>query len=276
MKKFLANVARTGIKQFNIRSVMFGKNKGLKFENNNDLNLDMILGFHEPNTFEVFELFVKPGATVVDIGANVGYFSRFLSRKVGSAGKVYAFEPIPQTFATLRKTIEINKLSNIIPVNSAASDHTGTVTMYLSHTHYMASLDAGWATNAGGETEVPCTTIDDFFSELGVKPDFIKMDIVGGVVFSIQGMTKTILNHQPVLFLESHTPAEDQAIGKALSLIAYDVYRVGSTKPVKYLDRDYQDELGIYDTVIGIPKSRSAEFGGFNPLQFQKSRFGQR
>lgn len=276
MKKILSAVARTGINVLNIRKVLFGKNKGLKFENNGDLNLDMILGFHEPNTFEVFDLFIKDGTTVVDIGANVGYFTRFLGRKVGNAGKVFAFEPIPATFETLKKTIALNGLANVTPVNKAVSDHTGTVTMYLSHTHYMASLDAGWATKEGGETEVPCVTLDDFFSGLETKPGFIKMDIEGGGAFALKGMERLIKEHQPVLFLESHTPAEDKAIGEALSLIPYDVYRVGSTKPVKHLDKDYRDEFGIYDTVIGIPQSRRNEFAGFNPLQFQKNRFGQR
>lgn len=44
----------------------------------------------------------------------------------------------------------------------------------------------------------------------------------------------------------------------------------------KFLDRGYQDEFGIYDTVIGDPESRSAGFEGFNPVQFQKNRFDQR
>jgi len=111
---------------------------------------------------------------------------------------------------------------------------------------------------------------------LGRYPDFIKMDIEGGGVFALQGMENCIHKNEPVLFLESHTGAEDLAIGKALSLIDYDVYRVGSTVPVKHLDKNYEDEHGIYDTVIGIPRSKRALFGDWSPLQFQKKRFGQR
>jgi FkbM family methyltransferase len=276
MRKFFAGIAKSGIRQFNVNKVLFGKNKGLKFHNNEDLNIDMILGIHEPNTFEVFDLFIKPGNTVVDIGANIGYFSRFLSMKVGTQGHVYAFEPIPTTFATLLKTIQLNGLTNVTPVNMASSDHEGTVTMYLSHTHYMASLDVKWASTAGGETQVPCTTIDAFFSSLPNKPDFIKMDIEGGGVYALKGMEQTIKSYQPVLFLESHTPEEDMAIGHALSLIQYDVYRVGDVTPVKHLDRDYRDKEGIYNTVIGVPVSKKATFGNFDPYVFQKSRFGQR
>jgi len=276
MKKMLAGMARSGIKTLKINKVLFGKNRGLKFENNEDLNLDMILGLHEPNTFEVFDLFVRPGDVVADIGANVGYFSRYLSKKVGQQGHVYAFEPIPQTFKTLKRTLELNMLKNVTPVNLASGDHVGEVTMYLSHTHYMASLDLKWATDAGGETKVPCTTIDAFFGELGKKPDFIKMDIEGGGVYALKGMEQTIKVHQPVLFLESHTPGEDKAIGQALSLAPYEVYRVGSTKSVKYLDRDFSDEFGIYDTVVGIPASKRHLFGNFDPSRFQQDRLGQR
>jgi hypothetical protein len=140
----------------------------------------------------------------------------------------------------------------------------------------MASLDVNWASTSGGETSVPCVTIDSFFKDLLNKPDFIKMDIEGGGVYALQGMEQTIKNFAPVLFLESHTPDEDIAIGKALSLINYDVYRVGDTTPVKYLNRDYKDKEGIYNTVIGVPSSKKSLFGKFDPYIFQKSRFGQR
>jgi FkbM family methyltransferase len=260
----------------NINTVLFGKNRGLKLRYSPELNLDMVFGFHEPNTFEVFNIFIKEGMVVADIGANVGYFSKFLGRKVGETGSVHAFEPIPGTFNMLKDTIAINKIRNVTLVNKAVSSSNGVVTMYLSNTHYMASLDVNWATTEGGATEVPTITLDSYFEALGKYPDFIKMDIEGGGTFALKGMQNCIRNNEPVLLLESHTPAEDKAIGEALSLIPYDVYRVGSTIPVEHLDRDYKDPHGIYDTVIGIPKSKRAMFTGWSPLQFQQKRFGQR
>lgn len=259
-----------------INRVLFGQNKGLRLRYSKEINVDMILGFHEPNTFEVFDLFVKEGMTVADIGANVGYFTRFLSKKIGDTGQLHAFEPIPRTFSMLTDTVAINKLKNVTLVNKAVSDHNGTVTMYLSHTHYMASVDVNWASSEGGKTEVPAVTLDSYFEALGKYPDFIKMDIEGGGVFALKGMQNCIRKNEPVLFLESHTGAEDLAIGEALSLAEYEVYRVGSTVPVKYLDRNYEDEFGIYGTVIGIPRSKISLFAKWSPAQFQKQRFGQR
>src|SRR5690242_12090736 len=141
MNFLLKNGLRSLLSTQSINTVRFGKNKGLRLRYRKDLNLDMLLGFHEPNTFRVFDIFVKPGMVVADIGANVGYFSAFLSKKTGDDGTVHAFEPIPSTFEILKDTLNINGLSNITPVNKAVSDTDGTVTMFLSHTHYMASID---------------------------------------------------------------------------------------------------------------------------------------
>ena len=259
-----------------VNQVLFGKNKGLRLRYNSQLNMDMLLGLHEPNTFEVFDLFVKEGMLVADIGANVGYFTRFLGKKVGETGCVHSFEPIPGTFKMLQDTISLNHLKNVIPVNKAVSGNNGTVTMYLSHTHYMASIDSDWASNEGGNLKVEAVTLDSYFEKLGRYPDFIKMDIEGGGVFALKGMHNCIKKNEPILLLESHTSAEDLSIGAALSLIPYDVYRVGNPMPVTNLKGDHKDQYGIYDTVVGIPKSKRHLFSNWTPAQFQKRRVGQR
>ena len=259
-----------------VNQVLFGKNKGLRLRYNSQLNMDMLLGLHEPNTFEVFDLFVKEGMLVADIGANVGYFTRFLGKKVGETGYVHSFEPIPGTFKMLQDTISLNHLKNVIPVNKAVSGNNGTVTMYLSHTHYMASIDSDWASNEGGNLKVEAVTLDSYFEKLGRYPDFIKMDIEGGGVFALKGMHNCIKKNEPILLLESHTSAEDLSIGAALSLIPYDVYRVGNPMPVTNLKGDHKDQYGIYDTVVGIPKSKRHLFSNWTPAQFQKRRVGQR
>ena len=140
----------------------------------------------------------------------------------------------------------------------------------------MASLDGNWAGKAGGEIEVNGITLDAYFEEKNYYPDFIKMDIEGGGVFALPGMKNCILRNQPILFLESHTPEEDLAIGNTLAMLPYDVYRVGDNREVKYLDRDYKDPLGIYGTVIAIPKSKINLFGQWKPTVFQKKRIDQR
>lgn len=276
LRIFLSKIIRLFYREGKSYRVLWGKNNGFRFVFRNDLNTDMILGLHEPNTFEVFDVFVKEGMVVADIGSNIGYFTRYLSNEVGDSGRVFAFEPVPATFERLTETILLNNLRNVTPVQAAVSNTSGKVTMFLSHTHYMASLDSSWAGRAGGDVSVNAIRLDDFFREKGIKPDFIKLDIEGGAVFALEGLHDIILKHEPVLFLESHTAEEDLSIGRALSLKPYKVFRVGDSREVKYLDRNYKDELGVYGTVIGIPLSKLDAFGKWSPLTFQRRRFGQR
>jgi len=276
MKTLIKKVLKKLLSLRKIDKVLFGRNAGLRFKYNDDLNLDMMLGLHEPNTFEVFRLFIKKGMVVADIGANVGYFSRFLSRAAGENGKLIAFEPIPQTFQRLADTVQLNGLKNVTLVDAAVGDKNGCENIFLSGTHYMASLDSTWAGKSGGEIEVKSIRLDSYFEELGFYPDFIKMDIEGGGVYALPGMKNCIIKNEPILLLESHTSSEDIAIGKALSLIPYEVYRVGDPRDVKYLDKDYTDGFGIYGTVIAVPKSKLNSYGNWNPKSFQRKRIGQR
>ena len=276
MKRILKYFIRKILKIVKVNKIILGKNKGFKFRYAEDLNLDMMFGFHEPNTFEVFNLFVKEGMIVADIGANIGYFTKYLSNKVGPDGLLFSFEPIPYTYKRLVETISLNELNNVIPIESAVCNVNGRIKIYLSHTHYMASLDSQWAGEIDGEIEVNGITLDMYFEERRIYPDFIKMDIEGGGVYALEGMKECILKNEPILFLESHTSAEDLAIGKALSLIPYKVFRVGNKEHIKYLDRDYRDKFGIYGTVIAIPKTKLNLFGDWHPSVFQKDRHGQR
>lgn len=276
MKKIIKNLLKYYFKNSGIFKVPFGKNKGLLMRYTDDLNLDMMLGYHEPNTFQVFDSLITEGMTVVDIGANIGYFTGYLSKKVGNSGIVYAFEPIPSTAQKLQETIKINQLSNVEMHEFAVSDKNGTAQIFISHTHYMASLDEKWAGTQNGTIIVKTITLDSFFEKLNIQPDFIKMDIEGGGVYALKGMINCISKFEPILLLESHTPEEDIAIGDALRLAQYEVFRVGNNKPVKNLNGDYTDPYGIYETVVGIPLSRFKKYKNLNINNFQKKRIGQR
>jgi len=75
-----------------------------------------IKGSYEEETTKLFTEILKEGMTVLDIGANIGYFSLIASRLVGDKGKVFAFEPYHETFSLLQKNIEANGFNNVIPV----------------------------------------------------------------------------------------------------------------------------------------------------------------
>jgi len=159
----------------------------------------------EPYTEELFQDSIKPGATVLDIGAHHGYFSILAARRAGAEGKVYAIEPAPENFQILKKNIELNNLTNVIPVNKAASDSNANTSFFIAKPNdVQGSL---FPTLRTDEYSVPveCITIDELLS--GESVDVVKMDIEGAEPFALKGMTKT-LSASPniVLFLEFHGP----------------------------------------------------------------------
>ena len=170
-------------------------------------------GIHnwEPYTAELFQNALKPGSTVLDIGAHHGYFSLLAARCVGKEGRVYAFEPVPQNFQILKTNIELNHLTNVTPVNKAVSDRCTTVPFfYRRDTGVGGSL---FPTNRPNECTVPVEsiTIDAFLA--GESVDVVKMDIEGGESFALEGMNKTLFQSKCLLLIVEFIPGLLQRAG---------------------------------------------------------------
>jgi FkbM family methyltransferase len=87
-------------------------------------------GVWEPAVSRAFELLVKPGDTVADVGANIGYYSLLSAHLVGEAGTVAAIEAHPRTAESLRANVSANGRSNVRVVEAAASDREGTLPLF--------------------------------------------------------------------------------------------------------------------------------------------------
>ena len=132
--------------------------------------------------------FIQPGMTVVDVGANIGIFSQYLSELVGSTGQVIAFEPDDTNFKHLEKN---TKQSENVTLNKAGvSDETGPITLYVSDE---LNIDHRTYDNGEGRRKVTIDghRLDDYFPP-GTQIDFVKTDIQGGEYKAIQGMERLI------------------------------------------------------------------------------------
>lgn len=78
-----------------------------------------IHGIYEPLETELAKKEVKKGNVVLDIGANIGYYTLIFAKLVGEDGKVFAFEPDPTNFALLKKNVEMNGYKNVMFVQKA-------------------------------------------------------------------------------------------------------------------------------------------------------------
>jgi len=74
---------------------------------------------------------LHPGDSAFDIGANLGIYSIFLANKVGPNGRIIAIEPESTNFSRLKNNIDLNKLSNIIPIRVALGNRKDIGGLYI-------------------------------------------------------------------------------------------------------------------------------------------------
>jgi FkbM family methyltransferase len=97
-------------------------------------------GNFEPATSKIFKLILKEGDRVIDVGANVGYFSLLASSIVKDSGKVFSFEPDPKNMKSLNANILLNGFNNICVYQVAISDFKGKSNFYISNNDPTHSL----------------------------------------------------------------------------------------------------------------------------------------
>lgn len=158
-----------------------------------------------PIEFDAFRRAIVPGATALDIGANVGGYSVLLGRWVGDAGRVFAFEPSPEAYEGLCAHLRMNGLTNrVTALPSAVGGNVGTLPFIVEATAGEGRL-AG-RPSARASLDVPVTTVDTFCAEAGVTPDFIKVDVEGAELDVLRGARETIARTRGRLglFVEFH------------------------------------------------------------------------
>ena len=160
---------------------------------------------------ELLKKHIKPGDTVLDIGANIGFYATILSDIVGEKGKIHCFEPDTTNFNHLKKTTDSYK--NIIINNKAVGPKTEKLKIYTSkelnvdhRTYKPEEYDQ--------EIEIDAVSIDDYLK--GAKVDFIKMDIQGFEMEAMKGMKETLKNNPNVKMISEFWPYGLKKAGSSL------------------------------------------------------------
>lgn len=141
--------------------------------------------WEKPET-ELFKNYIKPGMTVVDIGAHVGYFTLLASKLVGDKGRVISFEPTPATLDLLSQNLLDNHITNVELYKNAAADKSSGAYLYPDRVSPASNSMYG---DGDKGIYISAVALDDVIS---AKVDFIKMDIEGGEYWALKGMLDVV------------------------------------------------------------------------------------
>ena len=186
---------------------------------------------------------VRSGMNVMDLGANIGYYTLLLSHLVGPNGKVFAIDPLPQNIEKLKNHLLINNIKNVQVNNLAISDETGRASFFVGTEHNLGSLvEIATQKQSGQSIKVETISLSDYFANKP-KIDLIRMDIERGElsVFKnlIEEWPKRSLQYPKLIMFEVHPLGEQDPdpaftpLLQGLSKIGYRaLYTVSSANPL--------------------------------------------
>lgn len=207
--------------------------------------------YRHPNDaagFQVIPRMVRPGDTAFDVGANIGIYSVLLSRLCGPTGRVWAFEPVADTYWRLRETLALNRCENVFPTQAAMCDRQGSVRMNLFEPQYaeLNSLGIRSVTSVTGRpvspcqsVEVPAHALDQFCDAKQIERiNFLKVDVEGFELSVFRGAELMLREHRVdyICFEISKealraSSVEASAVIRTLEAHGYVTYRLdGTTK----------------------------------------------
>jgi FkbM family methyltransferase len=189
-------------------------------------------GQWEETETRLFSSFVKKGMTVVDVGANVGYYTLLAARLVGENGKVFAFEPSPDNFALLEKNVEENGYKNVVLVPKAVSDKTARARLLID-----CASSGGHSLSAFRESadfmEVETVSLDDYFSGRSERIDVMKIDAEGAEMAILNGMHRFLERNPDLTLLTEFSPQGIREFGnepeeyvRCLGALGFQIYPV--------------------------------------------------
>ncbi len=153
--------------------------------------------------YKMLHNFISPGDWVIDIGANVGHYTKRFSELVGAQGRVIAFEPVPTTFSLLSANVELFAHSNVSLINAAVSDKLDVAGMSIPK--FSTGLTNYYEARLSSSSDNVLTVLTLSLDSLGINQGvaLVKIDVEGHESFVLAGMQKLIEKHHPVLIIET-------------------------------------------------------------------------
>jgi FkbM family methyltransferase len=165
------------------------------------------LGTFEPYCLSYLHRCAGKGSTIVDVGANVGFYTIESSLSVGPTGRVISIEAAPSHVRSIRENVRLNEFENVKVIETAVGDTNGEAVLTLPSGDNLGAFTLG---RVIGEQAYSVTVkrIDDILQEQGTASvDFIKMDIEGSELRALRGAEQTLKSDRPAILLELNSAA---------------------------------------------------------------------
>lgn len=206
---------------------------------------------YEPFESDLFLNFILPDSVVIDVGANIGYYSLLAAKKLDAkrGGVLFAFEPEQRNFELLEKNIDLNRVETVVPMNQAIALENGSMDLFLSKTN-KGDHQLYFSPERERQT-VKTVSLDGFIHERSIHPTVLKVDTQGYDFLILKSAAKYIQSVEHlVLFTEFWDYGNRHA---DLNSKEYFDFLQDSFKEVLYIDEEKQKTYPVdFDFMLKV------------------------
>jgi FkbM family methyltransferase len=165
--------------------------------------------------------YLRPGMTLIDVGANIGSHTVHGARLVGDKGRVFSLEADPETFALLEQNVRSNRITNATLYNQCISDKPGMVTFNVNPDSARSSL----LREGISQRQLLASTLDNLLPA-GIQVDLLKID-VEGADYLVLGGAKRLFRDGPPRVVVIEVTSQGKEIKEFLLSYGYRLYSFG-------------------------------------------------
>jgi FkbM family methyltransferase len=208
-------------------------NSGLNFQVDlgDRLGCDIYYGYYQEYfDSQLFFSLIEPGSTVLDIGANFGYYAVTAATLTGIQGTVIACEPNPDAYKLLQTNVEINGVAKLVRCDRVCVGAEDSETdFYISEESSFSSMSATGRSKLRQKVKVPVRCLDSLLSELGLQQiDAMKIDVEGYEFAVLRGAMATLkISLNAAIVMEVSAKNLDKQRRENLISVLAEIYQLG-------------------------------------------------
>jgi FkbM family methyltransferase len=197
---------------------------------------------------------VSTGDSAIDVGANWGLHTLYLSKLVGPTGQVISIECFDAAVAELEWHVQVNNCQNVRVLPAALCDHDGTEVFTRGDSPTTGQLRTEESPVIDpAETVVRALTMDSLLKQPGFRPpSLVKIDVEGSEGRVLLGAEATVIKYRPRFIIELHNPDQDIFVARWLRKHDYHIERL-TTPPILDFDKGWPEPRGVWGTIVALP-----------------------